>query len=163
MCQCFQFKSFLMCLARGFLLNNTVHIQLIIFSVLLTKVAACSPEPHLFECSRQKGISKWKPLLRDTLFCFFVVFFYVAAVIVVVFSVANVEFLMELFSRHNANVEKCFEQVQEQPLICSNPPRYKSTLLCLTEKQSVVLFFLITLCTVPSAFVLIYFWQTNTK
>lgn len=37
-----------------FLLNNTVHLQFITFSVLLTKVAVCSPEPHLFESSRQK-------------------------------------------------------------------------------------------------------------
>lgn len=50
---------------------HTAHLQLITFSVLLTKVIACLPKPHLR--SRPETFSHSEKLSLKTFFCFFFV------------------------------------------------------------------------------------------
>lgn len=71
---------------------HTAHLQLITFSVLLTKVIACSPEPHLLNAPGRKHFKVRNCLLE-------------------MFVLASAVFLIELLDIHTAYTLNNFKPV----------------------------------------------------
>lgn len=72
---------------------HTAHLQLITFSLLLTKVIACSPEPHLLYASGKKHLTV-KNCYSETFF-----------------ALACAVYLIELVDIHTEYTQNKFESV----------------------------------------------------